>query len=379
MTGIRAELHAMDWGEALRRMEAGEFDVIDTIFRNESREQIYEFSKPYAEMEVPVFFHRNISGITDAWSLKGFPVGIKKGDAAVDFLRNRGVERLIEYDSYEKIVRAARDHEIGVFVMDRPPAMHLLYKMGIHEQFRMSRPLYSGRFHRAVLRGNRPVLTAVEDGYARIPTKYLQEIDREWLGSPTLSRKSLLYLTVAIAVGGLSILLLAAWNLTLRKSVERKTAELKKEVELTAEQAVKLRASEENYRLLVENAGDGITIVHEGRVLYVNPGASRIMGIPQGELLGRSFLDVVHAEDRERIRGYYVKRMAGEEAPSRYEFRAAAASGETVWVQANVVGTMWEGKQVALSFLRDITQQKKLEEQLVSRGRWRRSAAWRGG
>jgi hypothetical protein len=30
--------------------------------------------------------------------------------------------------------------------------------------------------------------------------------------------KSLLYLTVAIAVGGLSILLLAAWNLTLRKS-----------------------------------------------------------------------------------------------------------------------------------------------------------------
>jgi len=365
MTGIRAELYAMGWGEALRRMEAGEFDVIDTIFRNEPRERVFEFSKPYAYMEVPVFFHKNISGITDAWSLKGFPVAVKNGDAAVDFLRNRGVERLIAYDSYEKIVRAARDHEIGVFVMDRPPAMHLLYKMGIHDQFRMSRPLYSGQFHRAVRKGNGALLAAVEDGFARIPPKYLREIEQEWLGSPALSRTSLLYLTAAIAVGGLSILLLAAWNFTLRRSVERKTSELKKEIALTADQAVKLRASEENYRLLVENAGDGITIVHEGRVLYVNPGASRIIGIPPGELLGRSFLDVVHAEDRERIQGYYVKRMGGEETPSRYEFRAETASGETVWVQATVVGTMWEGKQVALSFLRDITQQKRLEEQLV--------------
>jgi hypothetical protein len=67
-TGIRAELHAMDWGEAQRRMQAGEFDVIDTIFRNEPRERIYEFSKPYVKLEVPVFFRKDISGITDVCS-----------------------------------------------------------------------------------------------------------------------------------------------------------------------------------------------------------------------------------------------------------------------------------------------------------------------
>src|SRR5438309_111034 len=30
-TRIKVEIHAMDWGEALRRMRAGEFDVIDSI------------------------------------------------------------------------------------------------------------------------------------------------------------------------------------------------------------------------------------------------------------------------------------------------------------------------------------------------------------
>ena len=150
-TGIRADVHAMDWGKALRRMEAGEFDVIDTIFRNESRERIYDFSKPYVSLEVPVFFHKNISGITDASSLKGFPVAVKNGDAAVDYLLARGVDRLVGYDSYEEIIRAAREHKIGVFVVDKPPAMYFLYKMGIHDQFRVSEPLYVGRFHRAVL------------------------------------------------------------------------------------------------------------------------------------------------------------------------------------------------------------------------------------
>ncbi|MBE0602098.1 MAG: transporter substrate-binding domain-containing protein, partial [Deltaproteobacteria bacterium] len=182
-TGVRAEVHAMDWGEALRRMEAGEFDVIDTIFQNESRERVYDFSKPNVKLEVPVFFQKNISGITDASSLKGFPVAVKNGDAAVDYLLRRGVNRLVGYDSYEEIVRAAREHKVGVFVMDKPPAMYFLYKMGIHDQFRVSKPLYVGEFHRAVLKGNKPLLATVEDGFARISPAELKEIDRKWFGS----------------------------------------------------------------------------------------------------------------------------------------------------------------------------------------------------
>ena len=285
-TGIRADVHAMDWGKALRRMEAGEFDVIDTIFRNESRERVYDFSKPYATLEVPVFFHKNISGITDASSLKGFPVAVKNGDAAVDYLSRRGVDRLVGYDSYEEIIRAAREHKIGVFVVDKPPAMYFLYKMGIHDQFQVSEPLYFGRFHRAVLKGSRPLLAAVEDGFARISPEELKEIDRKWLGSATSPRVSLLHVTGAILACLVAILLLAAWNRTLRKSVERKTAELKKEMTLTSEQAGRLRASEENYRLLVENAGDGIVIIHDGRVLFVNPGATRDRRGPAGRCGG---------------------------------------------------------------------------------------------
>ncbi len=94
-TGIKADIHAMDWGKAISAMKAGEFDVIDTIFKNEERSEWLDFTEPYARLDVPIFFIKAISGITDANSLKGFPVGVKTGDDAVELLKRHGVENLI--------------------------------------------------------------------------------------------------------------------------------------------------------------------------------------------------------------------------------------------------------------------------------------------
>jgi two-component system sensor histidine kinase EvgS len=364
-TGIKAEIHAMDWGKALRRMESGEFDVIDTIFLNEPRRRIFDFSRPYAKLDVPVFFEKNISGITDASSLKGFPVAVKAGDAAVEYLEKRGADRLVPFDSYEEIIRAARDHKVSVFVVDKPPAMYFLYKMGIHDRFNVSAPLYTGEFHRAVLKGNRAILEIVEEGFARITPREQAGIERKWYGSPPLSALNLKYLVLAVVAGAGLILVLAGWNRSLRRSVERKTAELKEEMTLTAKQAEKLQASEENYRLVVENANDAILIARNGIILFANPRVSDLMGIPDIEITGRPFETLIHPEDRDKVARYHISRMRGEEVPMRYEFRAVSGSGDTLWFQNNVVITTWEGERATLSFLRDVTRQRKLEDQLA--------------
>ena len=60
-------------------MEAGEYDVIDTIFLNEKRAKIFDFTRPYQRLDVPIFFHDNISGIRDVTSLAGLAVAVKEG------------------------------------------------------------------------------------------------------------------------------------------------------------------------------------------------------------------------------------------------------------------------------------------------------------
>ena len=93
-TGIRVELTAMDWNSALVAMREGRFDVIDTIFTTDERRAWLDFTGPYARLEVPVFFNKEISGITDIESLRGFVVAVKKGDAAVELLQRHGIDNL---------------------------------------------------------------------------------------------------------------------------------------------------------------------------------------------------------------------------------------------------------------------------------------------
>ncbi len=122
-TGVKVDLTALPWGEALERMQAGEFDVIDTIFYTDERAQVFDFTDAYAQIDVPIFFQNNISGIADAGDLKGFRVAVKSGDANADYLIKHGITDLVYYNSYEEIVQAAARKEQAIFVIDQPPAL----------------------------------------------------------------------------------------------------------------------------------------------------------------------------------------------------------------------------------------------------------------
>src|SRR5258705_10815441 len=97
-TGIKAELQAMDWGEAVRRMRAGEFDVIDSIVETAERREYFDFTPSYSAIEASIYFRLDISGISDLSSLKGFPVGVKTGDQHIDQLKPNGVTTLILFE-----------------------------------------------------------------------------------------------------------------------------------------------------------------------------------------------------------------------------------------------------------------------------------------
>src|SRR3989442_1813303 len=106
-TGINVELHAMDWGEALRRMRAGEFDVIDCIVETAERRDYFDFTPAYTPVEASIFFRNDISGITDLASLKGFPVGVKAGDQHIDQLKANGVTTVIVFQNNYAIIQSA--------------------------------------------------------------------------------------------------------------------------------------------------------------------------------------------------------------------------------------------------------------------------------
>jgi len=126
-----------------------------------------------------------------------------------------------------------------------------------------------------------------------------------------------------------------------------------------------LRESEEQYRVLVENANDAIFIAQDGKLTFSNPRTLDLIGYSAAEIEKALFVDFIHPEDRELVLKNYEKRLKGEELPSTYPFRVVTKSGEIRVVQINAIRIEWKGNPASLNFLRDITELKKLEEQLV--------------
>ena len=125
-----------------------------------------------------------------------------------------------------------------------------------------------------------------------------------------------------------------------------------------------LRESEAKYSALVENSRDGIVILQDGVMKFVNTASLEIVGYTPEELLGIDFLKVVTPEDREMVMKRYADRMAGKEVPSIYEMALIRKDGITVPVEVNATFINYEGRPADLVVIRDITERKRAEEEL---------------
>jgi PAS domain S-box-containing protein len=126
------------------------------------------------------------------------------------------------------------------------------------------------------------------------------------------------------------------------------------------------RESEARYRQLIEKAQDIFYRTDlDGRFTYVNPMASRFVGFPEEELLGKHFTELVHPDHRQRVSNGLVDQFRRRLRNTYDEFVAVTRDGRALWVGQNVQLLM-DGERV-LGFqaaARDVTERKRVEEAL---------------
>lgn len=125
-----------------------------------------------------------------------------------------------------------------------------------------------------------------------------------------------------------------------------------------------LVASEQKYRLVIENASDAIVVVQDGLIKFFNQRALDLSGRSGVEMSSVSFIDLIHDDDKEMVWERHCRRLSGDDVPPVYSFRIEDKAGNTKWVEIRSVCISWEGRPATLNFLRDITERKMAEEVL---------------
>ena len=154
------------------------------------------------------------------------------------------------------------------------------------------------------------------------------------------------------------------WTWSLRRQVKSRTAELE--------------LSEKRYRLLVENASEGVIVYQQKSSIYRSR-ALQILDCTKEELNTKTLFDIIHPDDQNVVLDFYFDTLMKEDVVLQYPFRIITGKDEPQWVLNNTVKIEWEKKTGVLNIFTDITESKKLEQQLLQAQKMEAIGQFAGG
>ena len=105
-----------------------------------------------------------------------------------------------------------------------------------------------------------------------------------------------------------------------------------------------LRESEERYRLVVENADEGIIVSQATHMKFINPLAVRELGYTEEELKIRPFIELIHPDDREMVMRQHMDALSGKKVPRSITYRIFDRKGNIRWIEVIGSRITWENR-----------------------------------
>ncbi len=127
-----------------------------------------------------------------------------------------------------------------------------------------------------------------------------------------------------------------------------------------------LRASEERFRELFENAND-VIFIHDlkGRIITVNRAAEAMTGYARTEVLGKNLEDLIVPEARSKTQDS-IRAHLGGSATQHYELPLLSKDGSARFLEVSTRIVYRRGHPVAIQGIgRDITDRKEAEQRLL--------------
>jgi PAS domain S-box-containing protein len=128
-----------------------------------------------------------------------------------------------------------------------------------------------------------------------------------------------------------------------------------------------IKGSEEKYRTVVEGVHDGVAVIGaDFKFKFVNRRLEEILGYAQDELVGMDFRNVLAEESKASVTDRYIKWAKKEEMTPVMEFSFLRKNKEIRHMEISNKEIRGPGGHLSfVALMKDITEKKKIEEQLI--------------
>ncbi len=354
-TGIKFEFVPMTFKESLAALESGKVDMIPLALTTE-RAKLYGFSDSYCQLTQALFQNENSKKNIHINSLKGNTIGLIEGDALLDtFATRTDFQKHIVLSKLDGFMHL-KTNQIDGFFCSEQNAIKILKEYNISDIKMVQGNLFPRKYAFATSKKDKQLTLLLNDNIAKLKASgKLQKLTDKWLSekipSPGwLKRHESLLITI-LGVFTAIIIFLMFWNWLLRSTVFEKTKSIKE--------------SEEKYRGLIDNSPDAIAIYVDGTVVLVNNEYLRLMRAASvDELIGKKVIEFIHPDYRLFVDERMKTAVSQQSALPVEEEKFIRNDGSFVDVEVKTMSITFDHKPAIQLIVRDITERKKVEEEL---------------
>jgi PAS domain S-box-containing protein len=168
---------------------------------------------------------------------------------------------------------------------------------------------------------------------------------------------------VALLFGQIVAFLAAALAAERERRAELAAEKARSEAMLQTQAAQALQERETQFRSLIQNGSDIITVVDsEGRFQYVSPAFERVLGYAPDDVVGTPFLPLIHPEDAAGLQEKIALAMRNPGLALTHQFRVRHKNGS--WRTVESYGRSEPGDGVLITNTRDVSDRTEAEEAL---------------
>ena len=131
-----------------------------------------------------------------------------------------------------------------------------------------------------------------------------------------------------------------------------------------------LQETEAQYKAVVDNCADAISIVVGNRRVFVNKAFLEIYGLDDiSQAIGSTLDRYILPEYRQQAKDRVARSARGESTDQRYDFQIRRQDGQVRTLQTAIAPIIYQGQPGGLAVIRDITEHKLAEEALQDSNR----------